>query len=168
MIKQIKQPVFKDNRGAFAPIQLDGSWSQTNISINDNVGVFRGMHYQVQPKEQTKVVAVLQGKVVDFVLDIRPDSRTFGKLERFELGVGDALVVPKGYAHGFLTLQSGSIISYLVDEPYSPQHEGCILWETIPELKSLVDHYLTSLQCRLTISDKDTQGITLQQVIKSK
>ena len=165
MIQRIKQPVYKDNRGAFTPIELSGNWVQTNISINNKVGVFRGMHYQRAPKEQTKVVAVLQGKIVDFVLDIRPNSSTFGKLEYYELEVGDALIVPKGYAHGFITLQSNSIVNYLVDELYSPQDEGCIFWETVPALRELIDGYTKELQCQLTISDKDLQGTTLQQAI---
>jgi len=70
---------------------------------------------------------------------------------------------PKGYAHGFLTLQSGTIVNYLVDNDYSKEHEGCIQWDTVEEVKEIVTKYMRGFNFKVRISDKDTEGITLEE-----
>jgi dTDP-4-dehydrorhamnose 3,5-epimerase len=72
-------------------------------------------------------------------------------------------MVPKGYAHGFLTLQSGTIVNYLVDEPYSPSDERCIKWDSVPDVKETITKYLSGWDLQLVISSKDEEGITLEE-----
>jgi dTDP-4-dehydrorhamnose 3,5-epimerase len=67
---QLLQPVFKDHRGSFTPIKLSDKWVQSNISINDDIFVFRGLHYQDDPMGQTKLLSVIQGKIIDFVINL--------------------------------------------------------------------------------------------------
>lgn len=160
---QLLQPVFKDHRGSFTPIKLSDKWVQSNISINDDIFVFRGLHYQEGETAQTKLVSVIQGKIIDFVVNLDKESEDFGNLETFVLTSGESVYVPKGYAHGFLTLQSGTIVSYLVDNEYSKEHEGCIQWDTIEEVKEIISKYMRGFNFKMKISDKDTEGISLEQ-----
>jgi dTDP-4-dehydrorhamnose 3,5-epimerase len=87
--------------------------------------VFRGMHFQNAPKEQGKIVYCSHGRVLDFALDLRTESKTWGRLYRQELCQNDgcALLVPRGFAHGFLSLEEHSGLYYLCDEVYSQKHE---------------------------------------------
>lgn len=125
----INLAVHEDNRGSFAEL-----WNvraagfdavQSNLSVNKKVGTFRGMHFQVF-LPQSKLVSVITGGIVDYVVDIRPRSKTFGKFASFELTQGQSLRVPNGYAHGFLTTQDNTIVNYLVDGSRFPQHERVI------------------------------------------
>jgi dTDP-4-dehydrorhamnose 3,5-epimerase len=88
-------------------------------------GVIRGLHYQVNPKEQTKLVRVVSGKVLDVAVDLRPGSQTFGRHFSIELSSENKkqLLIPKGFAHGYSVLSEGSIFVYKCDEFYSPEHE---------------------------------------------
>ena len=160
---QLSQPVFKDHRGSFTPIRLTAKWVQSNISINDDIFVFRGLHYQEGEMAQTKLVSVIQGKIIDFVVNLNKESEEYGSLETFVLSSGDAVYVPKGYAHGFLTLQSGTIVNYLVDNEYSKEHEGCIQWDTVEEVKEVITKLMAGFTFKMKISDKDTEGISLEQ-----
>jgi len=160
---QISQPVYKDHRGSFTPIKLSDKWVQSNISINDDIFVFRGLHYQEEPMAQTKLVSVIQGKVIDFIVNLDKESDDYGKMKTFVLTSGEAVYVPKGYAHGFLTLQSGTIVNYLVDNEYSKEHEGCIQWDTVEEVKEVITKLMAGFVFKMKISEKDTQGITLEQ-----
>lgn len=166
-IELSKQPIFKDNRGRFIPIKLDGTWVQSNISVNEGSYVLRGMHLQKAPKQQSKMVTVLSGRIVDIVTDLRVDSPTYKLTEYYVLEEGDCIFVPKGYAHGFLTLSHNAIVNYLVDEEYSPEHEVSILWSSIPEVVSVVDRFcITSLQ-DVSISYKDKNAPTLQTYLNN-
>ena len=160
------QPVFVDNRGSFTPIKLDPKWVQSNISINEQIFVFRGLHYQTGDMAQTKQLSVIQGRVVDFVVNINIDSPDFGKVDTFVLSAGEAAYVPKGYAHGFLTLKSNTIVNYLVDEVYSPSSEGCIKWDSVEEVKEVINNYMRGFTFKLVISEKDNEGITLEEYKK--
>jgi len=166
MIKVIKdsQPIFKDNRGMFIPIQLNNT-IQSNLSFNTHSHTFRGMHMQLSPKQQTKYVSVLQGRMVDILLDLNPHSKTFEQVEFFILDQGDSITVPKGYAHGFLTLTGNTIVNYLVDEEYSPEHEQSILWSSIPEVSRIINRFCYDGINELTISKKDLTAISLSQIL---
>ena len=94
---------FSDNRGKFIPYNLEG-WDQMNISINEKIFTFRGLHYQTKPY-QTKLVKVIQGKVLDFLYDIKTDT-----VEVYELNQDNELLVTSNYAHGFLTLEPNTIL----------------------------------------------------------
>lgn len=159
----LNQPVYKDNRGSFTPIDIKGDWVQSNISINDDIFTFRGLHFQEFPKSQNKLLSVIQGKIIDFVVNIDKDSEDFGKVESFMLESGGSVMVPKGYAHGFLTLQSGTIVNYLVDEEYSPSDEKCIKWDSVEDVREIITKLMAGFTFKMKISNKDVEGITLEE-----
>ena len=140
---------FLDNRGKFIPYNLEG-WDQMNISINEKIFTFRGLHYQTKPY-QTKLVKVIQGKVLDFLYDIKTDT-----VEVYELNQDNELLVTSNYAHGFLTLEPNTIFTYLVSGDYNPKSEHSIVWDTIPSIKSIINY--TIRDNKLTISEKDKIG----------
>ena len=128
--------VFKDHRGTFAPLSLknnvgskDKNWIQSNVSVNPLLYTLRGLHFQINDKEQAKLIKVISGSIIDFVLDIRPTSPEFLKLSLFEMSPGSELLVPRGYAHGFITTDVNTVVQYLVDNDYSPENEGSIYWK---------------------------------------
>lgn len=89
-----------------------------------NHNVVRGLHYQTNPFAQSKLVKVIQGKVIDIIVDIRKSSPSFGKHLAIELSdeTHDSIFIPKGYAHGFIVLSDYAIMNYKLDNSYSPQH----------------------------------------------
>tara|TARA_R110000796_G_scaffold157621_4_gene274300 strand:- start:1074 stop:1526 length:453 start_codon:yes stop_codon:yes gene_type:complete len=144
-------PVFKDNRGSFIPYNLKGTeWDQMNISTNTLCYTFRGMHYQTKPP-QTKLVKVIQGRVLDILYNL--DTK---KVETYELGLDDQLLIPSNCAHGFLTLKPNTIFTYLVSGNYNSESEHSIVWDTIPQIKSIIEY--TIKDSKLTISNKDKIG----------
>jgi dTDP-4-dehydrorhamnose 3,5-epimerase len=160
-----KQPIFKDHRGSFTPIKLSEKWVQSNISINDDIFVFRGLHLQKFPKSQAKEVMVIRGRILDFCVCVDKLNPNFGKTFEFMMNEGDSLYVPIGYAHGFLTLQSGTIVNYLVDEVYSPEHEVSIKWESVEEVKETITKMTAGFTFKLKMSDKDIDGINLSELL---
>ena len=97
-----------------------------------NKDVIRGMHFQLPPHAQAKIVHLIKGRIVDVLLDLRTDSPTYGKYVSIELEEGDGKVVyiPKGLAHGFASLVSGSTVLYLFDGPHSPEFESGIRYDS--------------------------------------
>jgi len=93
-------------------------------------GVLRGLHYQLHPAAQTKLVRVIQGKVLDVAVDIRKGSPTFGKHVAVELSSENKrqLLVPRGFAHGFVVLEDDTVFAYKVDNYYSPENDRGILF----------------------------------------
>ena len=160
-----KQPIFKDHRGFFAPIKLSDKWVQSNISINDDIFVFRGLHLQKFPKSQAKEVMVIKGRILDFCVCVDKLNPNFGKTFEFMMNEGDSLYVPIGYAHGFLTLQSVTIVNYLVDEVYSPEHEVSIKWDSVEEVKETITKMTAGFTFKLKMSDKDIDGINLSELL---
>ncbi|MEW9673282.1 dTDP-4-dehydrorhamnose 3,5-epimerase [Ammoniphilus sp. 3BR4] len=135
----IEPAVFGDNRGFFMEsyneqrfIQsgLDIKLIQDNQSLSVETGTIRGLHYQLNPKAQTKLVRVLTGAIYDVAVDIRKDSPTFGQWVGVILSEDNKrqLLVPKGFAHGFCTLVPNTQVFYKVDEYYSPENDRGILW----------------------------------------
>ena len=98
---------------------------QDNESKSNQMGVLRGLHYQIAPFTQCKLVRVVKGRVLDISLDIRRDSRTFGKHVSVELSEKNKrqVFIPNGFAHGFIVLSQDAIFSYKVDRYYSKKHE---------------------------------------------
>jgi len=133
----IKPLVHKDARGSFREgykgkdfQRLIGSqidFCQDNLT-DSKKGVLRGLHYQLPPFSQSKLVTVLQGSVLDVVVDIRKGSPTFGKHFSQELSAKNQLqlFVPRGFAHGYITLSASSLFMYKVDQYYHPKSEGSI------------------------------------------
>lgn len=105
-------------------------FTQDNHSLSQEAGVIRGLHYQLNPKSQTKLVRVTSGAIYDVVVDIRKNSETFGQWIGIILSAYNKrqLLIPKGFAHGFCTLIPNTEVQYKVDEYYSPDHDRGILW----------------------------------------
>lgn len=103
---------------------------QDNQSLSAEVGVLRGLHYQLNPKAQTKLIRVLSGVIYDVIVDVRRSSPTFGQWVGVILSEYNKqqLLVPKGFAHGFCTLVPNTQVLYKVDEYYSPENDRGILW----------------------------------------
>jgi dTDP-4-dehydrorhamnose 3,5-epimerase len=126
---------FEDPRGFFArtfcketfgKAGLVDEFVQTNHSHNVTKGTLRGMHFQKPPHGEVKLVRCVKGAIWDAIIDLRPESSSFGKWEGFELteGNGRMLYVPVGFAHGFQTLQDDADVTYQVSYPYTPGVEG--------------------------------------------
>ena len=135
----IESSVFEDSRGFFfesfrqdlfqKETSLDVSFVQDNHS-KSHQGVLRGLHYQLPPHAQGKLVHVIQGEVFDIAVDIRQSSPTFGQYVAEILSDKNKkqLYIPEGFAHGFLTLSDTSEFLYKTTDFYYPQSERCILW----------------------------------------
>jgi len=135
----IEPDVFEDERGYFfesySKKKLDGHLSEKYEFIQYNeskstYGVIRGLHYQLAPYSQTKLIRVVHGKIYDVVVDLRKESATFGEWYGIELSGEDKnqFLIPKGLAHGFAVLSDTAIIAYSCDEYYNPQSERGIIF----------------------------------------
>ena len=135
----IKPKVFRDERGfftetyskkKFSEMGIAADWVQDNHSMSTKKGVLRGLHYQLTPNTQAKLVRATKGSVYDVIVDLRKDSATFGKWEGFELSAENFLMlyVPQGFAHGFCTLEDNTEFQYKCDNYYAPESEGAIIW----------------------------------------
>ncbi len=104
---------------------LNQSIVQINNSLSKDTGTLRGMHYQLAPKSEDKIVRCIKGRLFDVIIDIRSESKTFKNWFGVELSAENrlSLYVPKGFAHGFITLEENTEAFYLVTEFYSPIHE---------------------------------------------
>lgn len=118
------------NQRAYAGNGMDRAWVQDNQSLSSTKGTVRGLHYQLEPHGQTKLVRVLRGRILDVAVDIRRGSPTFGKVAMAELGADslEQLFVPVGFAHGFCTLEPETIVAYKVDAFWSRECERAIRW----------------------------------------
>jgi dTDP-4-dehydrorhamnose 3,5-epimerase len=123
-------------------------------------GVLRGLHYQLHPAAQTKLVRVIQGKVLDVAVDIRKGSPTFGKHVAVELSAENKrqLLVPRGFAHGFVVLEDDTIFAYKVDNYYAPQNDRGIAFDD----EELGIDWLI-LKEELLLSEKDTKHAKLSE-----
>jgi len=160
--------VFVDHRGTFAPLALDllgKNWLQSNVSVNTTRGTFRGLHFQLGEFAQAKLVKVIHGMIIDFIVDIRPESPDYLKVQQFVVSPGEALMVPRGYAHGFLTTEDNTVVQYLVDNVYSPESEGSIYWNEFPEIRETIKEFFDGKLSTddLIISHKDnyTKNFTI-------
>lgn len=128
--------IFKDHRGSFMEAYNQRNFKEVGLGydfVQDNIsqskyGVLRGLHFQKPPYGQTKLITVLKGEIQDIAVDIRPESLTFGKY--FDIKISSenkiSLLVPKGFAHGFLVLSETADIFYKVDTFYTPEADSGI------------------------------------------
>ncbi len=118
------------NRRTLEAAGLKFDFLQDNVSLSAQPGTVRGLHFQSPPSAQTKLLNVLQGAIVDVVVDIRHGSPTFGKHVAVTLTAhnGLQLLVPRGFAHGFCTLVPDTMVQYKVDNYYDPKCDGGLLW----------------------------------------
>lgn len=114
----------------FAKHGLPNNFIQGNTSLSVQKGTLRGMHYQLAPKGEDKLVRCLHGSILDMILDLRPESATFGRSFGAVLSAENRrmMYVPQGFAHGFLTLEDHTEVFYLVTETYSKELERGIRW----------------------------------------
>jgi dTDP-4-dehydrorhamnose 3,5-epimerase len=114
----------------FEKLGLSANFVQASHSFNKTKGTVRGMHYQVEPYGEIKLISCLQGSIVDTVIDVRPESATYKQHFSIELSAnnGKALYVPQGFAHGFQTLEDNTLISYHISQFFSPAHARGIRW----------------------------------------
>jgi len=134
----IKPRVFEDDRGFFMETYKKSDFKKTGIDVDfvqcnhskSTRGVIRGLHFQYRPYVQSKLVRCIKGKVFDVAVDIRKDSKFFGKYVSAELSEENKylLFIPQGFAHGFQVLSNEAEIEYLVDNEYAPDCEAGIIW----------------------------------------
>jgi dTDP-4-dehydrorhamnose 3,5-epimerase len=161
----IEPQLFKDDRGFFYE-----SYNKNNLDINivfvqDNEsksykGVIRGLHFQVPPFEQTKLVRCVSGNILDVAVDLRTNSKTYGKSFSIELSSENnkQLFVPKGFAHGFQVLSETAIVNYKVDNFYNPKSDSGIIWND----KDLSIDW--NLDLKPILSDKDLKLISVKEL----
>ena len=140
----IEPRVFGDHRGwftetyskeKFREFGIDIDFIQDNHSLSAQKGTLRGLHFQLNPKAQTKLVRCTKGKILDVAVDIRDGSPTYKKWVAVELTEDNRkqLLIPKGFAHGFLTLTDDVEVQYKVDKYYSPENDRSIRYDD-PEI----------------------------------
>ena len=137
---EIRTRRFGDERGFFSEVWNRQGWREAGIEIDfvqDNhslsreAGVLRGLHFQRPPVAQAKLVRVPRGAIFDVAVDLRGGSPTFGQWLGVELSADqwNQLLVPAGFAHGYVTLEPDTEVQYKVSAPYSPDHEGAIRFD---------------------------------------
>ncbi len=170
---QIIPDVFDDERGYF----LEG-WNESKLNkyidkklifTQDNISkskkdVIRGLHYQIEPRAQAKLVRCIYGSVFDVAVDIRKSSKTFGQWAGIVLSEKNKfqLLVPEGYAHGFLSLENNSIIYYKATSNWDKSLERSIIWND-PKI-----NILWPLKNSPIINTKDKNAITLEKALNLK
>jgi dTDP-4-dehydrorhamnose 3,5-epimerase len=140
----------------FSEVGLNTRWVQINNSMSCNIGTLRGLHFQRTPHAEVKLVRCLRGSIWDVVVDLRRESKTYGKWFGATLSEKNRtmMYVPKGFAHGFVSLESDSEILYLVSDFYAPEAEGTLIWND-PDV---------GIQWPIEpkfLSDKDQQGMSI-------
>ena len=165
-VKIIEPTVYEDERGfffeSFNHKRFEEAIGRSVTFVQDNhskssKGVLRGLHYQLSPHAQGKLVRVVQGEVFDVAVDIRKSSPTFGQWVTETLSANNKkqLWIPEGFAHGFLTLSETAEFLYKTTDYYTPAFERCITWND-PAIGIIWPQELTPQQ-----SDKDQAGSTL-------
>lgn len=158
-VKILTPRIFADGRGtfsevwsrrAFRDVGIELCFVQDNVSCSRRKGTLRGLHFQVPPFAQDKLVRVVRGRILDVAVDIRLSSPSFGRHVAVELSAdcGRQLLVPAGFAHGFCTIEPDTEVQYKVTADYAPAHEGglafddpalAIPWPFPPEALVLAD-----------------------------
>lgn len=150
-----------DVRGSFYKFhplsEVKNPLDSVALSLNSNAGTVRGLHFQVSPFAEEKLVTCIQGSIFDVIVDLRPNSKTFGMWTSFELNATDfaQLYLPQGIAHGFQTLEPKSIVHYCLTGTYSPNDSFVIdpfgdldiRWPLVSKI----------------VSDRDKNGLTFAQ-----
>lgn len=166
----VEPQVFGDERGYFfESFNAERFLAQTGIEVTfvqDNEsrskrGVLRGLHFQREPYAQAKLVRVVQGRVLDVAVDIRPESPTLGRYVAVELSGENhrQLFIPKGFAHGYVVLEDDTVFQYKCDEFYHPASEGGIAWN---DSQIGIEWPLT--ESEIILSDKDRKHPTLKEL----
>lgn len=155
----------KDIRGGFVKIYNEESYQKKNISFPikeiyysvSNKNVVRGMHFQVPPFEHEKIVHVITGRIIDVLLDLRKNSDTYGKYTTIELtGTSKkAIYIPKGFAHGFMSLENNTVMQYCVGSVYNEKGDSGIRYDSFG--------YDWDGNCNLIVSQRDMSFAGMQE-----
>ena len=128
--KHLRHVIHKDHRGSLTEVlskkKIKFNFNRA-ITVTSKKNVIRGLHFQ-KKFAQHKIIFVLKGIINDFVVDIRKSSKTFGKVYKFKLTTGEALIVPKSFAHGYSSLANENILVYFLSEDWHPSQESGIIW----------------------------------------
>lgn len=164
-----KPDIYKDKRGFFSEIfnktilektlKKKINFVQLNYSFS-KINVLRGLHLQKPPYSQSKLIRVIQGKILDIIVDLRKNSKTFGKYQSFTLSEKNRkqLFISEGFAHGFLALEDNVKVEYLCSSSYNKNSEICLMWNDKKiNIKWPKRKYL--------ISKKDKSGSTFSDII---
>ena len=169
-VKLIVPRIHRDHRGFFsetynkaglADLGANLEFVQDNHSLSVERGVVRGLHFQISPFAQDKLVRVIRGSVFDVAVDIRQGSPTYGKHVVRIISAADwnQFLVPAGFAHGFCTLESNTEVIYKVTNYYSPEHDRGLLWND-PDLGIA----WPIAEAEVILSDKDKKQPRLREV----
>ena len=141
---------------------INRDWKQENHSKSVDTGVVRGLHFQLPPHAETKMIRCIAGAVWDVFVDLRLDSPTFGQWDAIELTPenGKEVYIPRGFGHGFCTLKPNSEVVYKVDNFYNKEAERGILWS---DRDINIEWPLSGV--KPTLSDKDKNNLTLAQFV---
>ena len=161
-------PEFPDSRGSFAEIYnrrvfaelgIDLEFVQDNQSVSAKKGTIRGLHFQIPPVAQNKLVRVIRGAVFDVAVDLRQGSPTYGQHVSQVISESNRVqfLVPEGFAHGFCTLEDHTVVLYKVSNYYSPEHERGIKWDD-PALK--IEWPVESDRVLLSARDREHPGLS--------
>jgi dTDP-4-dehydrorhamnose 3,5-epimerase len=166
--------VYKDERGEFTETYnqpLFSSFGLNDLFVQDNQsishkGVFRGIHLQSGASAQGKLVRVANGSVIDFAVDLRPNSKTYGEWKSLLISseIGNQFWIPAGFGHAFLSLEDNTIFCYKCTNVYDPNSQVCIKWDDIDlnlEINKMID-------APILVSPKDLEGISLKKFMKIK
>ncbi len=128
--KNLKQMIHKDSRGHLIEVLLKKKIKfnfNRCITVISKKNVIRGLHFQ-KKFAQHKIIFVLKGTINDFAVDIRKNSKNFGKVYKFKLTSGETLIIPKEFAHGYSSLANENIVIYFLSEDWYPNQESGIIW----------------------------------------
>lgn len=149
------------NKQTFEDAGIDLQFVQDNQSFSADIGTVRGLHFQIAPFAQAKLVRVVSGAVLDVAVDIRKGSPTFGR--HFSTVVSanafNQILIPAGFAHGFCTIEPDTMLLYKVSAPYSKEHEHGLLWSD-PDLA--IDWPISPSEA--VLSDKDVEQPRLKDL----
>ncbi|QQS88665.1 dTDP-4-dehydrorhamnose 3,5-epimerase [Fusobacterium canifelinum] len=172
----IEPQIYEDSRGYFFESYNYSTFKEIgidNIFVQDNhskslKGVLRGLHFQKGEYSQAKIISVLKGSILDIALDLRKDSKTFGKYFAIELSENNKkmLFIPKGFAHGFLTLEEDTEIFYKCDNFYNPKSEIGIIWNDRDLNVDWNFEKYNINENELIISEKDKKNISFKEYKK--
>jgi dTDP-4-dehydrorhamnose 3,5-epimerase len=166
---EIHNKVFEDHRGGFVKTFHEETFRENNLETNfkesfysvSKKGVLRGMHFQKPPHDHVKLVYVTNGEILDVALDIRPNSESYGQCFSVNLSKSNAksLYIPKGFAHGFLTLSESATVVYLTSTVHNPTADTGIHWNSFG-----FDWKIT----QPIISERDSNFIKLKNLHENK
>ena len=168
-IKIFKSDIFIDKRGFFteqynlkklSKITIKEKFVQDNFVLSKKKNTFRGIHFQQKPFQQSKIIFVMSGEILDIVVDLRKKSKTFGKYKLIKLSEQNKLQVyiPKNFGHAYLTLKDNTVVNYKVSNYYVPNKSVCINYKD-PKIN------LKILQKKIILSENDKNGLFVKDIM---